>query len=62
MTIRRYDFECWPLGRQLDSIWVRAANARDARNLAAFRLRIPRHLVSVRKEQPDARGFYFVTL
>jgi hypothetical protein len=42
-------FECWLFGSPLDSITVRAINAREARNLAAYRLRVPRQMVSVRR-------------
>ncbi len=54
----RETFFCWAFGRKIDGIYVTADSVRDARNLAAYRLRVDRSMVSVKREPADGRGFY----
>lgn len=51
-------FFCYPTGRELSVIYVSALSLRAARDLAAYRLRVHRSMVSVKREPVDGRGFY----
>jgi hypothetical protein len=50
-------YECWAFGRRpFDSIWIKAGGVREARNLAAIRLGLPREMVCVKAEAPPMPG------
>lgn len=55
-------YYCHPFGRPLGGTYIKASTLKKARELAAFRLRLPRHLVCVKPEPADGRGHYFVSI
>lgn len=52
--MRTFTYYCFPFGMPMDGIYITTRSKFTARDLAAYRLRIPRHLIDVRREPEPA--------